>query len=88
MLRSQKIRSGGVLLGGLLAIMGTPIDFDRQSNRRAIEIENVDACRMLTPELETIGALAKNAPKHRFWKTHLAAQLASAFESLASASDH
>lgn len=88
MLRSQKIRSGGVLLCGLLAIMGTPIDFDCQSNRRAIEIEDVDTCRMLTPELETIRPLPENAPEHSLWKAHLAAQLARSFQSLPWPVDH
>jgi hypothetical protein len=37
-------------------IMRLPIDFDRQPNRGAIEIENVDARRMLPTILETTGS--------------------------------
>ncbi|KTE22068.1 hypothetical protein ATE67_05430 [Sphingopyxis sp. H050] len=88
MLRLQKARPSSIVSHGMLAVMCQSVDLDSKAHRRAIEIENIDACRMLAPEFETFRSLPQDTPKHPFGEAHFAAQFACTFQCVAGAGNH
>ena len=63
MLRAQKVGPRRIFSGSFDAVVRKTIDFDRQPHRRAVEIENIDTCGMLSAELESGGSFAQFAPQ-------------------------
>jgi len=61
-LRSQIFGSSCIRPSRATAVMRASVDFDRQSSCRAIEVQHVDSCRMLSSEFQAKGSLAQFAP--------------------------
>ena len=57
-LRPEEMRLCCIALHDLLCIVRKPIDFDGKLGRRAVKINHIDSCWVLTAEFETIRSLA------------------------------
>ena len=58
--------------------MRCSIHFDRQPGIAAVEVQNIRARRMLTPELEALGTLTKRLPEDDLGQSHLSPKAARA----------
>src|SRR6185312_2472385 len=54
--------------------MVLPIHFNHQPPRRTIEVDHTPSDRVLPPEFETTGSLAKGLPQHAFGQGHIPSQ--------------
>src|SRR3546814_18852303 len=72
---SSDVCSSDLPIGNRSIVMREAIDFDRQTNRGAVEIEHIRSRRMLAAKFEPSRALSQLAPKCRFGQAHFAAQL-------------
>src|SRR5690349_525317 len=64
--------------------MGSTVNFDRQSRRRAVEIANKTGNYLLGPEMEIRNRVTpKRTPEHSFLRHHCFAQLLGQFELVA-----
>src|SRR3569833_2792375 len=88
LLGTQEFRSPSVPARRDHAIVRSSIYLDRETKRRAIEIENVDSSRMLATEFEAAGPFAQFAPQQALWQTHLAAEFSSKVESVSRSGYH
>jgi len=75
--RSEETRPHRVGLLCSRAIVGCAIDFDRQPQCVAIEVEHVPSCRVLTPEFEPARSLPQLSPQDDFGQRHFASEFAS-----------
>src|SRR3546814_8674270 len=85
---SSDVCSSDLPIGNRSIVMREAIDFDRQTNRGAVEIEHIRSRRMLAAKFEPSRALSQLAPKCRFGQAHFAAQLPGQLYRLARPGNH
>ena len=87
-LASKPRVSRSIAFGTIASVMRKSIEFDRNANLGAKEIQHVATCGMLSPKFEATGSLAQFAPQQAFGQRQFTAQSSRAFDSLSRSGEH